>query len=735
MRNKSPVSRQLEIDFTDNVNVQPELIGLENLLAPFAQFTSAPRRLMQSVHVGQSLTLNHAEPSKIQTGYESMVGEYDYNQVQLEEDVMILTKIPKYTVGIGPNPITNNPRITVIYQGLTTKEINYFHLDTYTMGSDDYGYMNKWQNTHLLEKGQYIDKDTQFCSSYVKNGNKYSLGVNANVIYMTLPETDQDAFVISESLAKKMETIAINKLSVSVKASHIPLNLYGDDENYKLCPDIGETVSKNGIICGFRKPTDSTFIHDVLKENLRTIQYLHDDLYYVHDDSVILDLDFYVNKIKAIQSNSYVYAQVLKYYNFKKEYHRKIVDMYYYCIDQGWKISPAFNTLVTYAMEMMLAEKQIHKRFHKTANVILVKKKTPIEFMDIVITHLFHRKVTKGFKVSDNSGSKGTIGAIWKDIDMPIDDYGFKADIIMSPESVINRMNPSQLWEQTLNRYSTIIAQDAITIRNTQGIEPAYDHVFTYINKVNPNYSKIIDNNCVSIKEKERFLHDVEQEGIYLVILPFLKTITAELALDLAKSYDSHLSPVTYTRRDDEGNVIITTRTKESMWIGSKYIYLLYKIPRCMASGLGYVSHLKIPMKPSSLARLQYPISKTPIRFGEDENRYFNMVCLDSTITARLYGLHGLSPEAIHQVAIQLLNDPHPSLIDRIHIDTDTVVETNHVINIFNHMLATIGVDSIHSRCKIADIKYLSQGLIFDGLETALRRLSRSEGYGDTRAE
>jgi hypothetical protein len=725
-------------NFRDNVNVQPELIGLENLLAPFAQFTSASRRIMMSVHVGQSLTLNHAETARIQTGYEAIMADYDYNQTKLTEDVVILGKIPKYTVGIGPNPITHNPRITIIYQGLKTREVSYFHLDTYTMGSDDYGYMNKWTNTHLLEQGQFIQEGTDFCSSYVKNDNRYNLGVNANVVYMTLPETDQDAFIISESLAKKMETISINKLNISIKSSHIPLNLYGDDENYKIFPDIGETINKNGIISGFRRPTDSTFIHDVLKENLKNIQYLHDDLYYVHDEAIVLDLDFYINKIKNIQQNNYVYTQILKYYNFKKDYHKNIVDMYYYCIDQGWKISPAFNTLVTSAMEMMLAEKQTHKRFHKTANVVLVKKKTPIEFIDVIVTYMYHRKVTKGFKISNRCGGKGVIGGIWKDEDMPTDQYGFKADIIISPESVIDRMNPSQLWEQMLNRYNIIIARDTITIRDDPvngGVDKAYNYVTTYIRKINPNYADIIDKLCMDLSSKTSFLSGIEQENIFLIIPPFLKTINKELALDLAKTYDPHISPITYTRRDDQGNVIVTTTTKESMWIGEIYLYLLYKIPHCMASGLGYISHLKIPMKPSPLSKLQYPMSQTPIRFGEDENRYFNMVCLDPLITARLYGLYGLSPEASQQVAMQLLNEKYPSLINTINMDTQSIVDTNHVIGIFNHMLATIGIDSKNTRCKISDVINLPKTLRFKSLERAVQNVSASNGYDTNEIE
>jgi hypothetical protein len=715
--------------FTDNLNVQPQLIGLEGLLESFPQHTSAPRRVMQATHKSQFLVLKHGETNRILTGYEPYFADYDINQTVRDQDILIIQKIPKYIIGIGTNAISSNPRITVIYQGLKDGMINYFHLDAYTMGTDGYGYLNQWYNTHLLEQGQVIDKDVNFCSSYIKGANRYNIGVNANVIYMTLPETDQDAFIISESLARKMETVSINKLNINIKSSYIPLNLYGDDQNYKIFPDIGETINKNGVICAFRKPTDSTFIHDVLKENLKTIQYIHDSIYYVHKDASLIDIDFHINKLKNVESNNFVYAQILKYYEFKKLYWKKIIDIYNYCVSNRYKISPAFNTLVTYAIEMTLNKKQSQDGFNRTANVVYVSKKQPVEFINCIITYLYPRKVALGYKISDSSGAKGVVGAIWRDSDMPHDDAGFRADIIISPESVINRMNPSQLWEQTLNRYSEVVKREVINIYNNhtpESTKQAYNYALTYINKINPNYSKLINKVCSTLSKQEQLVKNIEKEGIYLVIPPFLNTIGKDLILDLYKTYDPQISPVTYNRRDDNGNVIKTIKTKDAMWIGSKYLFLLYKIPRCMASGLGYISHLKIPIKPSPYAKLKFPISQTPIRFGEDENRYFNMVCLDPYIPARLYGLHAFSPEAIQQVAHQLLTDPHPSIIDNIDISTEQVIQSNHVIGIFNHMLATIGINSQDTRCNGHDIITIPESQRFPALEEAFQQTVRS---------
>jgi hypothetical protein len=293
-------------------------------------------------------------------------------------------------------------------------------------------------------------------------------------------------------------------------------------------------------------------------------------------------------------------------------------------------------------------------------------------------------------------------------------------------------MNPGQLWEQTLNRYSKIVQDEVIVINTPKTDESyitAYDYTLKYINKINPNYATLIEEICQELKEKKRFIDGVEKEGVYLVIPPFLNTIKKELALELKREYDAKISPITFSRRDDHGNIISTTRTKDDVWIGSKYIFLLYKIPKCMASGLGYISHLKIPMKPSPVAKLRFPISQTPIRFGEDENRYFNMVCLDPDIPARLYGLHALSPEAIIQMSMQLINDPNPSTIDKIDMSTDHITRTNHVIGIFNHMLATIGVDSQNTKCKVKDVISLPKSQRFESLEEAFRNVLKSYGY------
>ena len=46
---------------------------------------------------------------------------------------------------------------------------------------------------------------------------------------------------------------------------------------------------------------------------------------------------------------------------------------------------------------------------------------------------------------------KGTLSKIIKAQDMVVDDFGNRADIVIAPEAIVNRMNLGQLWEHFLD--------------------------------------------------------------------------------------------------------------------------------------------------------------------------------------------------------------------------------------------------------------------------------------------
>lgn len=270
----------MEHNYLDNTNVDVKIQGLVMCLNPFVSNNSASRNDMYSNHANQYQIPCKGEHPLVFTGYESVIADYDFNTAEIDQDIRIIDIIPRYQPVIGSTPIQFNPFITVIYIG-EDEELSYFNLFKYTKTVDGYGYMNKWMNEDKLIKDSFVEKGTRFYTSNARDGDEYKIGVNANVAYMTLLETGDDAFVISESLAKKLQPTSIKTYSIKIDPKQYPINLYGTPEEIKFFPDIGEIVREDGILAAFRKLSPAGLIADLNDTSMYNSQYLFDDCIYV----------------------------------------------------------------------------------------------------------------------------------------------------------------------------------------------------------------------------------------------------------------------------------------------------------------------------------------------------------------------------------------------------------------------------------------------------------------------
>jgi hypothetical protein len=274
-------------------------------------------------------------------------------------------------------------------------------------GIDGFGYLMDVNQRMLipdlgLQEGECISK------SRACEGSKYMLGTNANVAYISMKETVEDAFCISESLAKKMESTGIKTLIIDINKNDVPLNLYGDAENYKICPDIGEYVNPDGIILGLRQANDNTIIADMNDVALSTPQYQHDELYYAPaQDAVVLDIDVWINENRKVRTPEKVFSQFKKYIDGNRQYYSRIFEIYETeCVKNKQEAAPEFITLVERAACMMTAYQKGFTSFglgRKTPPKFC-RKSEPIQFIQLVITYAFKYKVAPGFKITNFYG-------------------------------------------------------------------------------------------------------------------------------------------------------------------------------------------------------------------------------------------------------------------------------------------------------------------------------------------
>lgn len=389
-----------------DTTVTVKLLGAEALLVPLPQMTSAQRMSMSAQHIVHSLSPKRPEHPYLFTGYESIFGRYDFNSTKRNQDIYIIDVIPKYQENYGALQIKVNPMYTVIYVGKDDGKVSYFNMERYGKCTDGYGYKNEWMNTNYLQKDMLVPKEMELSRATAHIGTHgYGLGINANVAYMTIPEVNNDAFAISDTLAEKFTTVAVSSISGDIYIDQLPLNLYGDDLEHKFMPDIGECVQDHGIICGFRNPTDATFVSDSL--SLDTPHPQCDDLYYAPVGAEIIDIEFYtgINKNK-VKVDPGLFSQVDKYLDPMNMYWSRIVKAYEEIKHKSYGISSEFNTLVTRAMCMLFASGKKVNGFNKRMDVKLGFGKEYIDFVRFKITFAYERKLQLGYKLSDNYGTR-----------------------------------------------------------------------------------------------------------------------------------------------------------------------------------------------------------------------------------------------------------------------------------------------------------------------------------------
>ena len=240
---------------------------------------------------------------------------------------------------------------------------------------------------------------------------------------------------------------------------------------------------------------------------------------------------------------------------------------------------------------------------------------------------------------------KGVVSAIWEDDCMPVDDEGVRADIIMTPASTINRMNPSQMFEQFWNRCSLQVLRNirnkylggyqesegkqvdwVSDMRFRKNWKEMYNYILGYMHDFRPAYAKFVNETLVgrtdekTNDERMSFVEDCLNSNTIYLINAFRDPVTSEHLIEVANKYGVKRSQLTYKVKDDDTGEYKTIRTLNKTLIGSKYLVYLGKVPSSFISAIeiGHVNQFENPIKPKSKhVKSQAIIGLTPQKFGK----------------------------------------------------------------------------------------------------------------------
>jgi len=237
----------------ERLKINEKLLSI-HAINPFITNISSPRAIMMGSHISQMITLPNADERIIQTGLEKQLGENTFSK-KLENDSRIINIIKRYS-GLDNNSVNTTTELTVIYEDLVTGEIDYINVPNYFSLHQYFGFMYKWNEETLssITANTILPKDTILADSpSVRENNSYAFGVNANIALLTMPEVAEDGVIISDEMAEKFAYDTIETRVVEFGTDSFALNMYGDEDNYKPFPEIGEKINDDGVVMVLRE--------------------------------------------------------------------------------------------------------------------------------------------------------------------------------------------------------------------------------------------------------------------------------------------------------------------------------------------------------------------------------------------------------------------------------------------------------------------------------------------------
>lgn len=671
-------------DMVSNVRIEPQAIGVASSLVTHPNCSASMRQEMTCKALSSRQDVIGAEFPNMYSGFEQQFGKYTHGSDSLPNDVKVLAVIPKFTVQRGVVGIENNPTKTIIYRDLDTGEVGYYNLMSYTKLSSGYGYYNSVRPCNLVE-GTVIRSDEPLSTSpSIKNG-LYCNGVNANAVYLSREDTTEDAIPISESLADKLSPLRIETISINIDISKFPLNVHGTASEYGIVPNLGASIGPAGVVAAFRKVTESS-LFDLTVDKLSTIQYLHDSLIYASPNSRVIDIDVIANRLhNSVDLPVGVYDQVYRYHEQAITYYRRIYIEYLKLTEANHTITPQFSTLVHTAMKRLSAAGVVMKGLSKTACRLVHKGGKDFNItIDIVLAKRV--PVREGFKLSDGYGNKGVVVTIIPDEDMPEDENGFRTDIIIDTTSPLKRTNVGQFKVHAINRVAKWVARH---LHELKTVEERFERICEFVNLVNPTNVGVLKEAYDTPRLRERYVNFCMEDTIYVFHPPSCYADSDENILEMFRRFKVPVSPVSFNITVNGEKKRITTKTPAL--IGSKYIYLLHKYPKPIASGFGYVN--KLHMVTKNKFKLGSPISNTHCRFGEAEHRMFVVAGCEEEIS-RMRCLYGNSLVGPKVAMDSILNSKTPSKLGRVDVDTEELKDNESAIVAANNMLRTLGIEA-----------------------------------------
>lgn len=615
-----------------------ELTGLLSL-SPFDRHNSAPRKQMWASHIGQTPVIAHPTERRNQTGMEDEYGKYTF-AVRMPCDAQIIRIIPRYQRTMDQDSIASPGEVLVIYENMEDSSIGCLSLPQFYSHHQHFGF--RYAPTEFckkLHKGMFVPKDTVLLDSpNMSPDGRYRYGIEANVAFMSHPATSEDGILVSRSFLPKMGIKMFETRVVEWGSKQSPLNLYGDENTFKPHPDIGDLIPDHGMVMAFRSYDEVFAPVEQSVSSVQKISHIFDKAVYAGPGGRVIDIQVMHDEESMPPATlTRMDEQVSKYNRARLHYYEQIkteYDRLHRERGDALRCTPEFHRLIVETISVVSPNRKAEKG-QPRERVSKEHRGVPLDDWRVKFVIEYDIVPTMGFKITDGQGGKGVVCAVANEEDMPIDQAGNRADIVMDPGATVSRMNLGRLYEQFLNGTSRDLTTELRTlldvpvgqikhnvklqpskIRQHPNFETAKARLLRYYEVASPTMAAWFgvgenpdsgDPSKVYTKPFEEHLTKVLEEGVMLYLPPESAIHPPTMVRILNQEFPSTYGPVRYT-----GYSGVPCVTENPVRIASIYMILLEKTGddwTAVSSGklqnFGVLSHISNQDKYSQPTRTQ----------------------------------------------------------------------------------------------------------------------------------
>ena len=664
------------IDSLQEVDQQleyPEQMLAKGKLQPFNCSSSGARKLLFSTQVNHIIPIHNPQIPFVGTGYENKYGDLSSSIIKSGPECEVISIIPVYS-------FAPRQRYYMIVRDHNSV-YKVFERKSYDHTTEKYGYI--FNNTFIdsLSVGDTIKENSimRKSSSYDDFGNRQD-GVNLICAYMATDRTMEDSVIVSESGAKKMRSSLIEEVNIIFNDNDIPLNLYGKYElgEFKCMPDIGEEIN-NGILCGIRRENREESLFTQSYDRLKEIM-MSDDKFTL--EGTVIDIDIKSNNPNIL--DNFYNVQLKKYYNESMNCALNIVETVNNILanEPSAILDYDLQKLFTNSKRVLNGDQYIKdgKVFTNTVATITVLKDEPLNVGD---------------KTSDRYGGKGVVSFILPDHMMPCTEYGEVVDIIINQSTCVNRLNPGQLFETSLNHIGSSICRYIRT--NLLSPRESLSMIIDFVDIVSKEEADELRNilERYNVEELEFFIDSIIRDGmIYLSLKPISDNMTLDKLVLLYEKFPWVRQTRLIVPIEDSNGNLRYINSRRNIICDKKYMYRLKQLSedKFSSTSLSSTNIRNLNTKSKSSKAYKSLHSNTPIAMGTMEVDDLSSLGMEYIVTFLM--IHSVSPEARRLCEEMLTGDPFS-----IDINLNETA-TNRSVEILNTYMKTKGLKLVFKKIR-----------------------------------